>query len=362
MPDAPRAPADDDAALYDFDLPADRIAQHPATERSASRLLVLAGNAPPVHTAFERFPEWLGKGDVLVRNATRVFPARLRGRRAGGGRTELLLVRERAPDTWECLARPASHLKPGKTVTFGDGELVATIEEKSGGGRVTARLVAAGEGTVLDRVEALGETPLPPYIERPDGPDAADRDRYQTVYAKETGAVAAPTAGLHFTPALFEALAERGVEVCDLVLHVGPGTFRPLKSDRISEHRMDAEPYSIPEETAAAVTAAKREGRRVVAVGTTVTRALEAAADEDGSVPAGSGETALFIRPPYRFRVVDGLVTNFHLPRSTLLMLVSALAGRERVLGAYREAVGNGYRFYSYGDAMLLLPRQGAGA
>jgi len=293
---------------------------------------------------------------LLARNTTRVFPARLLGRRSGGGRTEILLVREIAPLFWECLARPASHLKPGKRVSFGSGELAATIREKRGAGRVRVLFEVADGSDFWTLVNRLGETPLPPYIDRSaSGPLPEDVRRYQTVYAAERGAVAAPTAGLHFTEDVFAAMEEKGVRVADLVLHVGPGTFRPIKSETVSGHVMDEEFYRIPDAAARAVNEAKRDGRRVIAVGTTSCRALEAAG-AGGRVVPGEGATDLFIRPPYDFRIVDGILTNFHLPRSTLLMLVSALAGRERLLEAYREAIGREYRFYSYGDAMLILP------
>jgi S-adenosylmethionine:tRNA ribosyltransferase-isomerase len=351
---------DDRLAAYQYDLPPERIAQAPADRRDASRLMVLARGAPPAHHVFRDLPDLLAPGDLLVRNDTRVLPARLRGRRPGGGRTELLLVRRLGTDPdderWLALARPSSHLKVDKPVVIGDGALTATVAERRGAGQVVVVFDAAG-ADFRRRLEAAGEVPLPPYIERGDaGPTEADRERYQTVYAREAGAVAAPTAGLHFTPEVEAALAARGVGLAHLTLHVGPGTFRPIKAERLDEHRMDAEWYRVPPETARAVTDARREGRRVLAVGTTVVRTLESAVGSDGTLSPSEGWTDLFIRPGHAVRAVDGLLTNFHLPGSSLLVLVSAFAGRERVLAAYEEAVRREYRFYSYGDAMLLLP------
>jgi S-adenosylmethionine:tRNA ribosyltransferase-isomerase len=354
-------PSDDDVAAYDYDLPAARIAQRPLAERADSRLMVLRPGMDPAHHRFRELPDLLEPGTVLVRNVTRVLPARLYGRRRSGGKTELLLVRDLGEGRWECLGRPASHLKEGKPILFGEeDELVARVEEKRGAGRLRVVFEPAQPERLRELIHRIGQTPLPPYIERDGGPDSEDLARYQTVFAREEGAVAAPTAGLHFDEALFDRLRQRGVEIVDLVLHVGPGTFRPVKAERFSAHPMDAEPYQIPQETASTIAAAKREGRPVIAVGTTVTRALEAAAG-DGGVRAGAGETDLFIRPPFRFKVIDGLVTNFHLPRSTLLALVSAVGGRQRVLTAYQEAIREGYRFYSYGDAMLVFVSDEAG-
>jgi len=350
--------SDDLLSLYDYDLPPELIAQRPAGKRDESRLLLLAGDGKSAHRSFRELPEILCPGDLLVRNNTRVIPARLRGKRPGGGKTELLLIhRLEGDERWLCLARPTSHLKPGKQIFFGEGRLVATVEERLGEGKVTVSFGTMDAGGFMEQLESLGEVPLPPYISRgEDKPDTSDRDRYQTIYASENGAVAAPTAGLHFTPEIDAALAARGVACAYLTLHVGPGTFRPIKTERLSEHRMDEEYYIVPEETAAAVNAAKQEGRRVITVGTTSTRALESVTDESGCVHPGQGWTDCFITPGYRFRAIDGLLTNFHLPRSSLLALVSALAGRERIIEAYKEAVAEKYRFYSYGDAMLILP------
>jgi S-adenosylmethionine:tRNA ribosyltransferase-isomerase len=340
---------------YDFELPADRIAQEPLPERDASRLLVLDRAAGTLdHRVFRELPQLLREGDLLVLNRSRVFPARLLGRRQGGGTAELLLVRRRGEELWEALVRPGRRLRTGAVVAIAHG-FEARIEPPDGALREPLRLVRLTSSgmPVGDALEQHGHVPLPPYIHREDRP--ADRERYQTVYAREKGSVAAPTAGLHFTPGLLERLQARGIGTAELVLHVGPGTFRPVEVADVRQHRVDAEPFSIPEASARAIVATKAAGGRVVAVGTTATRALEAAADEDGGVRAGEGRTDLVLVPGARFRVVDALVTNFHLPRSSLLLLVSAFAGRERVLSAYAEAVARGYRFYSYGDAMLLL-------
>lgn len=338
---------------YDYALPPEAIAQRPLVERDASRLLVLdRARAALEHVRFDELPERLAPGDLLVLNRTRVFPARLTGRRAGGGAAEVLLLRRTGGPEWEAFVRPGRRLRPGDRVVV-DAELtVAVLSEASGpDGRRRVRLETSAD---LDSVlERAGHVPLPPYIRRPDEP--ADRERYQTVYAREPGSVAAPTAGLHFTPRLLERLAARGIERAELVLHVGPGTFRPVAVKDVREHRVAPEPYTLPAEAAAAVARARARGGRVVAVGTTAVRVLETTAREDGQVEPASGETALVIVPGFRFRTTDALVTNFHLPRSSLLLLVAAFAGRERVLAAYAEALRLGYRFYSYGDAMLVL-------
>jgi S-adenosylmethionine:tRNA ribosyltransferase-isomerase len=341
-------------AEFDYDLPAERIAQEPLAERDASRLLVLdrAGGAWR-HHVFHDLPDLLRPGDLVVVNRSRVFPARLLGTRSGGGRAEVLLLREAAPDVWEALVRPARRLRGGQQVRIGESLEVEVLEgPPHADGRRRVRLRAAS-GEVAKELERLGHVPLPPYIHRPDRPE--DRARYQTVYARESGSVAAPTAGLHFTPDLLDRLQARGIERAEVVLHVGPGTFRPVQVDDVREHRVPAEPYHLSPETAAAVARARARGGRVVAVGTTTTRVLETRANAEGQVTAGEGETSLVIVPGFRFGVVDGLVTNFHLPRSSLLLLVAAFAGRERTLAAYAEAVRRGYRFYSYGDAMLVL-------
>jgi S-adenosylmethionine:tRNA ribosyltransferase-isomerase len=337
-------------AEFDYELPDAAIADRPAP-RGESRLLVLDREGPERHRRVRDLPALLRPGDLVVVNDTRVIPARLFGRRAEAegesqGRIELLLVEKRGEREWEALAKPGRRARPGTVIEF-EGDLTALVLGKREDGRHLVRFSEAVEGH-LDR---LGHIPLPPYIKRPDDP--ADRERYQTVFARHPGAIAAPTAGLHFSAELLEALRGRGIEVAPVTLHVGIGTFKPVTAELVHEHRMESERYVVPEETAAAIARA-RGGGRVVAVGTTVVRTLEAAAIEGGGeVRPGAGATKLFITPGFRFQVVDVLLTNFHLPRSTLLMLVSAFAGRDRVLAAYREAVAEGYRFYSYGDAML---------
>jgi S-adenosylmethionine:tRNA ribosyltransferase-isomerase len=338
---------------FDYALPPGAIAQEPLPDRAASRLMVLdRARAEVGHRVFRDLPALLSPGDLLVVNRSRVFPARLLGQRAGGGRAEVLLIRPLGGDVWEALVRPGRRLRAGARVIVAE-DLALCIESGATGddsARRRVRLECVGDPAVV--LQRRGHTPLPPYIRRPDRPD--DRERYQTVYARETGSVAAPTAGLHFTPELLAALEARGVERAEVVLHVRPGTFRPVQAARVEDHRVEPEPYRVPAETAAAVRRTRARGGRVVAVGTTTVRALETAAKE-GDVGEGEGETDLVILPGFRFQVVDALLTNFHLPRSSLLLLVSALAGRERVLAAYGEAVRAGYRFYSYGDAMLIV-------
>jgi S-adenosylmethionine:tRNA ribosyltransferase-isomerase len=347
-----------DVALFDFELPQGQIAQHPPADREAARLLVLerASGTVVAHATAADLPGFLRAGDLLVLNDTRVIPARLLGRRdPSGGAVECLLVRRLDGDRWEALVHPGQKLRPGSRMIFpGEGvTLRGEVLERHFHGRRTVRLWS-DEGEDADRVvDAIGHVPLPPYIHRPD--EHADRERYQTVYARVRGSVAAPTAGLHLTPRLLSALSGRGVEQARLTLHVGYGTFKPVRVERVEDHSVDAEWYEIPAETADAINSARVDGRRVVAVGTTTTRALESAAADGGEMGAGGGAAGLFIYPGHRFRVVDGLLTNFHLPRSSLLMLVCAFAGREAVLTAYREAVRRGYRFYSYGDAMLIV-------
>jgi S-adenosylmethionine:tRNA ribosyltransferase-isomerase len=338
---------------YDYPLPPDLIAQEPLAERDASRLLVLERSTGALsHRTFSDLPELLRPGDLLVTNRSRVFPARLLGRREGGGAAEILLVRRRDAERWDAMVRPGRRLRPGTTVDVAPGFRVRVEDAPASGGLRAVRLLLDG----LDPDAALerhGHVPLPPYIRRADARE--DRERYQTVYARETGSVAAPTAGLHFTPELLARLRDRDVDRAEIVLHVGPGTFRPVEVADVREHRVDPERFTVPPETAAAIERARAEGRRVVAVGTTATRALESAADAAGRVRPGDGETDLVIVPGFRFRVTGALVTNFHLPRSSLLLLVSAFAGRDRVLDAYAEAVRRAYRFYSYGDAMLVV-------
>jgi len=347
---------------FDYELPEELIAQHPLARRDASRMLVVSrAGGGWRDRAFADLPEELREGDTIVVNNTRVFPARLVGRREPtGGRVELLLVRRREDfdgETWEVLARPARRLDVGMRLTFGDGRLSAeTLSATEDGTRRVLRFSAEGDFRAL--LEEFGRMPLPPYIRREsDDLDsgAEDRERYQTVYASTAGAIAAPTAGLHFTPQVFEALRARGVRVAEVTLHVGYGTFAPVRAEDLGGHRVAAEHFEIGEHAAAEIDATRVRGGRVVAVGTTTVRALETAADGGGRVSHGRGETGLTITPGYRFRAVDALLTNFHLPRSSLLVLVSAFAGRELVLAAYRHAVAGRYRFYSYGDCMLIL-------
>jgi S-adenosylmethionine:tRNA ribosyltransferase-isomerase len=363
---------------FDFDLPDELIAQDPPAERGGSRLLVLDKSTGAVRDAmFAELANILREGDLLVLNNTRVFPARLLGQRVpSGGAVECLLLRQlpagesddgqgsatiaqAAPGEssfWEALVHPGQKLKPGSRVQFDDGvvRLHGEVRARHFHGRRTVRLWREDDGSVIDAIDRLGHIPLPPYIKRDDR--ASDRERYQTVYARERGSIAAPTAGLHFTPELLDRLAARGVERTELTLHVGYGTFKPVRAERVEDHVVDPEVFSVSDEAAAALTRARRDGRRIVAVGTTTTRALESVSlDDEGGVRPGSGQTQLFIHPGHGFRLVQGLITNFHLPRSSLLMLVAAFAGREPVLHAYRHAVANGYRFYSYGDAMVVL-------
>lgn len=372
----PPAAGGDRLSDYDYDLPSDRVAAVPAARRDESRLLVLPrGGGPLSHLRFRDLVELVRPGDLLVVNESRVLPARLLGQKPTGARAEILLVRplpdgavspgavEAALDptgavagvdeatVWEALVRPGGKLKPGRVVDVADDFRVRVLGPAPGGGRVV-RLECGGP--VATALERHGHVPLPPYIARED--DVGDRTRYQTVYARTPGSVAAPTAGLHFTPELLDRLEAGGVRRAAVSLHVGVGTFRPVDTDDPGEHEMHAELYHVPDATARAVRETRERGGRVWAVGTTVVRTLETVADGAGGIRAGSGSTDLFIRPPYDFRVVDALVTNFHLPRSTLLMLVSAFAGRRAVLGAYGVAVEEGYRFYSYGDAMVVPP------
>ena len=345
---------------FDYELPPGRIAQRPAP-RGESRLLLLDAEGPSRHRRVRDLPELLGPGDLLVVNDTRVIPARLFARRVpGGGRVELLLVEKVGDREWDALAKPGRKARPGTRLDLGGGLTAVTAPRPAGEGAANGdgdgRLRVVFSEPVEPHLEPLGHVPLPPYIKRAD--EAADRERYQTVYARNPGAIAAPTAGLHFGQELLAAVEARGAAVAALTLHVGIGTFKPVTAALVHEHRMEAERYEIPDATAEAIARARAAGGRVVAVGTTVVRALEAAAREDGTVPAGPGRTDLFITPGHRFRVVDALLTNFHLPCSTLLMLVCAFAGRERVLAAYREAIAEGYRFYSYGDAMFCAQRQ----
>ena len=334
-----------------FDLPEELIAQDPLEERSSSRLLVLdKKTGARSHHIFRDVVSFLRKGDCLVLNDTRVIPARLLGEREGtGGHVELLLLKRTGGNVWETLVKPGKKCRPGTKLVFGDGRLKAEILDVAEEG---SRLVHfTYEGIFEEVLDALGEIPLPPYITH----KLQDKNRYQTVYARNEGSAAAPTAGLHFTETLLEEIAAKGVKVAYVTLHVGLGTFRPVKEDNILDHHMHSEYYRISEETAAIINRTKTEGGRVICVGTTSCRTLESAADENGMVHPGGRDTDIFIYPGYRFRVLDGLITNFHLPESTLIMLVSALAGREHVLAAYEEAVRERYRFFSFGDAMLIV-------
>lgn len=337
-------------AEFDFQLPPDRIAERPVSPRDAARLLVVLDDELRDLTVRD-LPSLLRAGDVLVYNDTRVLPARLRGRR-GEVRIEVTLHRQDAPDRWRAFARPAKRLRRGDSVVFADG-FVAEVTEKADAGEVVLRFNRSG-ADLIAALEVHGEMPLPPYIRRDAGADSRDRADYQTMFAAVEGAVAAPTAGLHFTPELMVAIRARGVATEPLTLHVGAGTFLPVKVEDVQDHRMHAEYGEITAATADAVNRARTAGGRIVAVGSTVLRLLESAADVDGTVRPFAGETDIFITPGYRFRVVDVLLTNFHLPRSTLFMLVCAFAGSDRMKAAYAHAIAAGYRFYSYGDATLL--------
>ena len=333
-----------------FDLPEELIAQTPIAQRDASRLLVLDKESGAwEHKHFFDLPGYLRAGDCLILNNSRVLPARLLGHRLpGGGACEVLLLIDRGENIWECLVRPGKKMRVGAKVSFGDGELVGEVVEELPGGN---RLVKFSyEGIFLEVLDRLGKMPLPPYIKA----ELQDRERYQTVYSKVNGSAAAPTAGLHFTPELLAQLKEMGVSIGYVTLHVGLGTFRPVKEDEITAHEMHSEYCIIPQETADLINETKRNGGRVICVGTTSCRTIESWAGEDGTMRASAGWTNIFIYPGYRFKVLDALVTNFHLPESTLIMLVSALAGREETLAAYKEAVKERYRFFSFGDAMFI--------
>jgi len=353
---------------FDYELPPELIAQHPPAERGQSRLLVIPRDGGPLqHRMFADLPEYLRPGDCLVLNDTRVIPARLIGRRAGragggsrvggdildppSGKVELLLLRQVGESDWEALGKPARRLRVGERITFGP-DLAAEIIAAGDEGLRTVRL--QHDGPLLEVLDRLGQMPLPPYIRR-EAPESEDKSRYQTVYATVPGAAAAPTAGLHFTGGLLRQIEAMGVRLARLTLHVGLGTFRPIQVERLDEHRMHAEWYEVLPDAAAAINAARQAGGRVIAAGTTVVRTLETVADESGVVRPGSGMTELFIAPGYGFRAVDAMLTNFHLPRSSLLVMVSAFAGRERILVAYAEAIRERYRFYSYGDATLMV-------
>lgn len=341
---------------FDYDLPKELIAQTPSEKRDACRLMVLDRKTGTIeHRIFRDVLEYLDPGDCLVMNDSRVIPARIFGEKQGtGAKIEFLLSKRIEGDTWETLVRPGRRLRPGDRVVFGGGRLAADV---TGYGKDGTRIVKfLYDGIFMERLEELGKMPLPPYIERE--ADAKDRDRYQTVYAHYDGSVAAPTAGLHFTKELLAAAQEKGVRLAYLTLHVGIGTFRPVKVENVEEHQMHFEEYSVSPEAAAAVNETIRRGGKIVSVGTTSTRTMESAAvrADDGTweLAAGSGRTGIFIYPGYEWKIVDELITNFHLPKSTLIMLVSALYDREKILEAYRTAVQEKYRFFSYGDAMMI--------
>ncbi|MBW8348231.1 tRNA preQ1(34) S-adenosylmethionine ribosyltransferase-isomerase QueA [Bacillus sp. IITD106] len=337
--------------MFDFELPEELIAQVPLENRASSRLMVLNKETGETnHDTFNNILKYLNKGDCLVLNDTKVLPARLLGAKPDtGAKIEVLLLKQVEGDKWETLVKPAKRVKIGTTITFGDGKLEATcIEELKHGGRI---LEFHYEGIFYEILESLGKMPLPPYIKE----QLEDQDRYQTVYAKERGSAAAPTAGLHFTKELLEEIQKTGVKIAFITLHVGLGTFRPVSVENIEEHDMHAEYYHISEETASLLNEVRKQRGRIISVGTTSTRTLETIADHSGHFQASSGWTDIFIYPGYTFKAIDGMITNFHLPMSTLIMLVSALAGREHVLSAYNEAVKERYRFFSFGDAMLII-------
>lgn len=339
---------------FDYELPDELIAQQPLAERDASRMLVLErANQSWSDSSFREFPQHLRANDVVVVNNSRVIPARLSGHRhETGGAVEIFLVRELEPQIWEALVRPGGRLREGAKVVFGNEKLIAELLDQPGHEPRKVRFHV--DGPFDEILSELGSTPLPPYIKRPQGESAKDRERYQTVYSKNPGAIAAPTAGLHFTGAVLEEIKSRAA-VAEVTLHVGYGTFEPVRVEDVDQHSVSSEHFAISEESAETINRARVNGGRVFVVGTTTMRALESSATDDGRVIAGSGEASLTIKPGYRFRVADALLTNFHLPRSSLLILVSAFAGRESALRAYRHAVQQHYRFYSYGDCMLIL-------
>ena len=336
---------------FDYDLPPELIAQTPTEKRDASRLLCLDRRTGAFsHHHFYDLPDFLRPGDCLILNNSRVLPARLLGQRLpGGGACEVLLLIDRGDNVWECIVRPGKHLRTGTRLSFGAGELTAEVAEVLPDGNRLVRFFH--EGIFLEVLERLGRMPLPPYIKA----ELQDKERYQTVYSRVNGSAAAPTAGLHFTPELLETIAARGVRLGYVTLHVGLGTFRPVKEKDVEAHEMHSEYCTVPEETAALINETKANGGRVVCVGTTSCRTIESWAGEDGTMKASAGWTNIYIYPGYRFKVMDALITNFHLPQSTLLMLVSAFAGREHVLSAYEEAVRERYRFFSFGDAMFIV-------
>lgn len=334
---------------FDFYLPEELIAQTPLEKRDTSRLLHLDKQTGEIeHKHFYDIKQYLHAGDCLVLNNSRVLPARLIGSRPTGGAVELVLLKDIGDNRWECLSRPGRKTKPGQELIFGNSELTAVVQEVTLGGNRIVKF--SYEGIFLEILERLGKMPLPPYIKE----ELQDSERYQTVYSKELGSAAAPTAGLHFTKELLAEIEDMGVKICYVTLHVGLGTFRPVKADKIEDHQMHSEFCIVPEETAETVNAVKRAGGRVIAVGTTSCRTLESFTTQDGTLQATSGWTNIFIYPGYKFKCIDALITNFHLPESTLIMLVSALAGREHILNAYSTAVKQRYRFFSFGDAMFI--------
>jgi S-adenosylmethionine:tRNA ribosyltransferase-isomerase len=340
---------------FDYELPEELIAQHPLPERDASRMLVVnRENGTLKDEQFLSLPKYLRAGDCLVLNNTKVFPARLIGERVpSGGTTEVLLLREIEPNLWQVLARPARRLRIATRINFGDGRLQATVTAANDDG--TRLIQFEPRVNLLNLIAEVGQPPLPPYIKRDDVLRSEDRERYQTVYARETGAIAAPTAGLHFTRKVFQEMKNAGVSIAEITLHVGYGTFEPVRVEDVSQHRVIPERFSVPAGAAEVINGSRAAGGRIIAVGTTTTRALESAASADRGIRPTTSTADLTITPGYKFRTVDALLTNFHLPRSSLLLLVSAFAGRELTLEAYRHAVSERYRFYSYGDCMLIL-------
>ncbi len=335
---------------FNYELPQELIAQTPLERRDGSRLMTLDRNTGAwEHHHFYELPDFLRPGDCLILNNSRVLPARLLGQRMpGGGACEILLLIDRGDKTWECLVRPGRHLREGVRLSFGNGELTAEVTKVLPDGNRLVRFDY--EGIFLEVLEHLGKMPLPPYITH----KLQDKNRYQTVYAKHEGSAAAPTAGLHFTKELLQQVQDAGVKIAHVTLHVGLGTFRPVKVEDVTQHHMHSEFYVVEEDQAKLINDTKAAGGRVIAVGTTSCRTLESATGEDGILKAGSGWTEIFIYPGYRFKMIDGLITNFHLPESTLVMLVSALAGKEHIMAAYEEAVREKYRFFSFGDAMMI--------
>jgi len=335
---------------FDYELPEELIAQTPIEKRDESRLMVLDREKQTIeHRKFKNIIEYLKPGDVLVRNNTKVIPARIYGKKETGANVEFLLLHNIEGDIWECIVRPGNKLHIGTKVIFGDGLLKAEILDIMEGG--TRKVKFYYNGIFNEILDKIGLMPLPPYIHE----ELKEKDRYQTVYAKYEGSAAAPTAGLHFTEELFDDLRKKGIEIANVTLHVGIGTFRPVKEETVEEHKMHTEHFYIKKEDVEKINNAKKEGRRVIAVGTTSCRVLESIADENGFVKETEEDTGIFIYPGYKFKCIDGLITNFHLPQSTLLMLVSALAGKEYIMKAYKEAVKEKYRFFSFGDAMLII-------